>query len=101
MLRSWKRPLAWSGSFSSSLFPLGIPTDGFRVRGLGVNYVWDNNTTIDVTYANLGLSGGALAGESILTNANPNFTSHGLWAGSDLNVKVEAQLLQVAYNKAF
>lgn len=85
-------------SFSGEV-PLGIPLNNFRTRGFGLNYLWDAESTLDLTYVNISMKGFTAAGEGLVNSASPLRTTIALWAGSDLDVNIEAHILQVAYNK--
>lgn len=89
------------GSSLTGPLPLGIPMDSLRTIGLGFSYLWNKDSTLDVTYVNLNMEGEAKADESLMTSINPYWGTIALWSGTDLFTSVNASMLQIGYSTAF
>lgn len=89
------------GSALTGDLPLGIPTDSLRTIGMGISYLWNKDSTLDVTYVNLNMEGEARADESLMTSINPYWGTIALWSGTDLFTSVNAKMLQIGYSTSF
>lgn len=89
------------GSAVVSQIPTGLPTDTITSTGMGISYKVDKNSTMDLSYVNLKMEGKAKAGDTLLTSINPYYAGVALWAGMDLFTRINADIIQLSFSKAY
>lgn len=78
--------------------PVGPILNDLRTIGLGFNLKWDHDTEVDFAIINLKSKDYSAAGDSVLTEVGL-FPPLSFWGGSNLSSHVEANILQLSWNK--